>query len=622
MLARLGWIVRAPADAGLDAPGELCATISAARAAMVDFDACSGAEFNALAETVGSMGARLAQVRAQSDKLGLILDDRDEDRALSSAFELYKKSVDLAHSSIGIALLQEEQMRQIEDSLFVNRGRFSKNSLLFRLLVLSIRIEAARIDPEHRAMFAAVASEIDDMERALNATVESAFTELEAIVSETASGREQLQNVERSLHERAQQSIALLRGELARIKTSLQPCAEAGRRVDALLKEADAHTATLVTALQYQDIVRQQIEHVGQGFDDIAAHLAPPGGGRPDPVFLHHAAKVQQTQLKTSRDAIESAAARIVEAGGALLETGAALVREFVDMGRAADLVFLESRVGELFSRETENLVEIAGLSEQTNARITRLLERIEKSLKVFEDDIRGHEFNVLIVALNAQIAAARLPGAGALGRLAEEASLLAGNTASLTRDVGIQLGETLAQLRRIRAESAEARQAITREKDDLINGTKAVADKLGRLNRRIRDTSAEASAGFVEVYDRARAFLPTLRFPGLVATAYAPSEQTCERLLAATGGSAGDALGEEGSERLAAHRSRYTMHQERAVHAAVVAAAGATAVAASPADSAPETDNIDLFDEPPAEPIAAGDPGRAPPADDGVELF
>jgi len=578
------------------------------RRALLAFGDGSSGEFNAIGESLAGLSAGLTEVRIQATKLDSILQDHDEDRALSSAFELYKKSVDLAHGSIGLALSQEEQMEQMESRLLQDRRQFSQTAVMFRLLVLQIRTEAARIDEENRAIFVSVAEEIDRMARQMNATVETAFSQLEEIVKEAAAGREQLQNLKTDLNRSAQHSMQVLRTALEKIASGLKPCAAASSEISGLLAQTRSQTNDLVMSLQYQDIVRQQLEHVGQGFDDIALHLKPRGfRASIDLGYVHHAVRVQQIHLQGSRQSIDRAGRDIGRGCQALLETGAALVSGLAHLEKATDSVFRNSNVSELFKRETDNLVQIAGLSEETNRRISRLLARIEECVRVFSTDIRCHEFEVQLVALNAQIAAARVPNAGALVKLAEETANLSWHTASLTKAMTVQLGETMHRLQAIRMEATEVQQTVGREKAVIAADSIVVAAKLAALNQRIQHTSSEVTRNFGQAYRQMSDLLPTLTFPSLIASCYAPAEKLCERLLAVTAEFGSDEMGEEGSDRLAAHRGRYTMQQERDAHASAVDGTKSKTTS----DHTVALDAVEIFDTNPDD-LAAASESRA----------
>lgn len=610
------------------------------RAQLTEFGRRSGHELTALAESIMRLAAELAEVRVQAERLDHILHDQDEDCALAAAFELYKKSIDLTHSSIGLALTQESQLESIEGNLLRNRGQFQRSGLMFQILVMNLRTEAARVDPENRDIFTSVADDIAAMQRQMDRTVEVAFAQLEAIVSEAANGRSELKNLQQTLHGKAEHSRQALQAVLGQIKSGLAPCAARSSEVGRLLLLTRDQTAGLITALQYQDIVSQQLEHVGQGFEDIVLHLEPAGPKADvDLGYLHHAARVQQIHLRSSRKTIDEAGRQIGQGCQALLSTGAALVRGLTDLEQATNAVFNGIDAGAQFKDETENLLSIAGLSESTNSRIARLLERIEDSVRVFSTEISGHEFGVQLVALNAQIAAARVPQAGALNKLAEEIAHHSGDTAQLTRDMSAQLRETLARLQEIRAESMEVQAIVGRDKAAITGESILVAGKLAQLNERIRHGSSAVAREFGKAYAEVQGMSSALRFPSLIDSSYSPAESLCDCLLASCAPFAADTLSAEGADRLAAHHGRYTMQGERQAHAAVVASAPAAGSETGPGP----VDSIELFDPAPAgdPPAVSGTPaasnhhaspaapgeklvaaGTVPGADDGVELF
>ncbi len=620
-----GWVGRSSQVlSARRATRRLSPKIKEAQAALVTFDELSGKEFGALAEGLVPLDARLSDVREQAALLDHVLRDHDDDRALSSAFDLYKRSVDLAHASIGMALSQEEQMEQMESRLLHNRDSFAQSSLMFRVLVVGIRTEAARIDPENSAVFRGLADEIDYMANRMSQSVDDAFGQIEAIVSEASAGRVQLKALQADLHTRAQASVKLLRDELDKIKQGLAPCLETSDEVARLLEEARTQTSELITSMQYQDIVRQRLEHVSHGFDDLAGHLG--AGAGIDCGYVHQAAKVQQTHLNSSRQSIEEATGRLADGGRRLLDTGSALVSRLEAMERETKTVFLENRAHQLFRRETENLVAIASQSEQTNQRIQRLLERIEESVNVFFTDIRSHELEVVHVSLNSQIAAARVPDAGALSKLAEEIARLAAHTAGLTRAVGEQLNETLGGLRTIRAEADSVCQSINAEKAELASGAVVVGEKLARLNDNIQTKVGSVVRQFNTAYQAVERLLPRLQLVSLVGPAFAPSHALCEGMLAATAAFAEDGVGADGQERLATHRSRYTMRQEHEAHLAADAPAapgGIIVTSETGWEGTTDRDDIELFGDA-VEPPRKEKPAPVAPVsdDDGIELF
>lgn len=553
-------------------------------------------------------------VRTQAAQLDAILQDRDDDRALTSAFELYGRSVHLAHSSIDLALEQEQQMEQMQQGLLQKRDDFTRHSLLFRMLVMNIRTEAARIDADNQSIFNSVALDIEMMEQQMDETTGKAFTQIETMAKEASANRAQMESLNAELEVRAQQSTEVLRHELQKIKVSLLPCATASRRISDLIETARSQTGSLIVSLQYQDIVRQQLEHVTQGFDDISRHIPSAAAEHRtvDVGYLHHVTRVQQNHLSSARGSIEKTCRQLAENSEALLETGSRLSEHFQEMERCASAVLADSRVADLFEAETKHLAQIAHQSELTNQRITRLVERIEESVRVFSTEIVRLELEVKIVALNGQIAAARVPDAGALNKLSEQTAQLAEQTSLLTHAMNLQLGETLAELQRLRDRAKGGHADIARERTSLAEQSVAVSDKLSRLHHRIRQGSGKVATDFESAYREVNDLLDTLTFPKLIAYSFAPAEALCENLFTATAHFATATMSAVGQERLSAHRDRYTMHQERTAHAAALATCTPEKVEAS----APVAEFFDDFTPAGAasEPIPEADAKAKPP--------
>ena len=140
---------------------------------------------------------------------------------------------------------------------------------------------------------------------------------------------------------------------------------------------------------------------------------------------------------------------------------------------------------------------------------------------------------------------------------------------------------------------------------------------------------------------------LQRLCFPELIDSCFSPAEALCERLQRLTAVHAGAALEPAAAAKLASHRERYTMEEERRAHSAALGATAATAVplaanedmfgfpveaeptadqqaaAAEPAastlpDPAPEASTPGAGEPPAAQPPAAPKPDLGP----GIELF
>jgi len=630
---------------------ELLPGVEECRQALLDFGQETDTEFTELAKGLSELNSRFTSIREQSEALDNILHQRDKENVLATAYQVYKSSVDLVHSSMGIALSEQQQMAQVEIALTHAcrvREVFNRNNILLRIITMSIRMEASRVDPENQSIFLNVAAAIADIDDKIAKTTALAFGRIEQVITEARNERNALHGIEQSLQGRAQQSIDKLQQELTDYKTSLLPCADLSCKIGELFAQTGPLTLEIITSLQYQDIVRQQLEHVAAGFEDISNHLqeldkSSDSARQPELGFIHHAASVQQAHLDSSRAAIEKAGAEVSGGISQLLTIGGQLITHFTELEQAAQAAFSRSRIAELFKHEIHQLTLIADQSEKANEKISRLVERIDEVVRVFSQEISSHEFDVKIVSINAQIAAARMSTANALNKLAEESSHASNANAHATTDLTRELQTCLNQLQGIKNDADEFMRIVTEEKGDLETNANAVSARLASLGAQIGDRSSTVRREFASVHQEQSGLLDRLRFGALVKTCYDPAAQLCAKLREATHAFAlPEDLTEEGQRKLAAHQNRYTMEHENNIHSQALQNRAPTG------GSSAMGGDIDLFEDftppkneppavlldlPPAEPVSSPPPPaeNEPPgkpnqkkADfgDGIELF
>lgn len=589
--------------------------------ALLQFGRSSDKEFTALAQGLSQLNENLTGLRRHAAEFQQLLEDTGADRPIASAYEVYKRSVDIVHSSIGIASSEQVQMLGIETILRSACGasdKFRRNQLLLNLITMSIRMEAARMEPEHQAIFQNVGDAISDITRQITTSTEAAFQRIEAVIAETSVERGLLQGIERDLQVRAQSSIKTIQHELTALQAALVPCAEEGRGIAELFAQTAPQTLQTLSALQHQDIVRQQLEHVAAGFDDLHVHLDETSGANAATTklelgYIHHAAGVQQAHLRSARDEIEQATAEVVTGLQAILATGTTLVERLGAMETVSTAAFADFKIVGMFQKEISELARVADKSEETNGNISRLVGRIEQVVRVFAEEVGHHELGVSIVALNAQIAAARVPSADALSRLAEETSRVSNENAAVTRTLLAELQTGLVQLRGIKASADEFLGIVTVEKAELERGVETVTTKLTRLSTSVQADVVRVRRDFEAVQLGTRALLDGLRLTALIEQSFPPAENLCAKLLEVSGDHSDHTqLSEEATARLEAHRDRYTMQKENATHATVL-----TAPAVVPRSNA-KSPAASVTEEKASAPAAASAEGLG----DGIELF
>lgn len=598
--------------------------VEESQTALLDFGQETDAEFTELAQGLSELNTRFTSIREQAETLDNILHQRDEENILTIAYQVYKSSVDLVHSSMGIAISEQQQMGQVEvalDHACRVRETFTRNNLLLRIITMSIRMEASRVDPENQSIFLNVAAAIAAIDDKIAKTTDEAFGRIEQVIEEARNERNALHGLEQSLQGRAQQSIDKLQQELTEYKVSLIPCADLSCKVGELFAQTGPLTLEIITSLQYQDIVRQQLEHVSAGFKDISSHL----GGldqscesntqQPELGFLHHAACVQQAHLKSSRADIEKAGTEVSTGIGQMLSIGSQLITNFAEMEQAAQAAFSRSRISELFKNEIHQLTLIADQSEKANQKISRLVERIDEVVRVFSQEISSHEFEVKIVSLNAQIAAARMSSANALNKLAEESSLASETNAAATAELTRELQSCLNQLQGIKNDADEFMHIVTREKDELEVNANKVSQQLADLGAQIGDRSSNVRREFAAVHESQNELLGRLRFQTLINNSYDPAIKVCEKLCAATQSFAlPEDLTVEGLRKLNAHQNRYTMERENELHSHAL---GKNSLPMKAPLSSTSAGDIDLFDTVTPEKPAPTEPVQTVPTDD-----
>lgn len=607
------------------------------RAALLHFGQQSDQEFTALARELARFGGELADLRRQAGRLSAVVEDRDEDRALSAAYALYKSSVDLVHASLGVAVSEQEQMQAVEQQLLHtcrSRSHFERSDMMLRILTLNLRMESARLEPEQRGVFLNVAANIGEIAEKVLASSRQAFTRIEATVHEAAAERGELRQLEETLHRRAHHSVETIFRELERLRVALAPCGEKNHAIEERLEQTTPITTRMLLALQHQDIVRQKLEHIATGFGDIGQRLPDAlRGPGPAGAFVLQAAAVQHAQLRAARAEIEQAGAEVTGGMAQLLEHGQTLLTDYTALEQAVCGAFADCRLADLYRDQITDLAEIAAQGQTTNEKVARSVARIEEIVRVFSQEIARQEFDVKIVALNAQIAAARMSSAGALNKLSEECSRVSAEIGAITEALAAELDGVLQSLHQISGQAASFLSIVSREKQALESGAVTVSEQLRHLGEQIQGDAARTGQQFAKLFGETTALLGRLHFPELIAASFGPAEELCLSLQQTMAASAGQPLDTAAAAILAAHRERYTMEEERRAHAAAL---GTTAASAAPVaavelfDFAPAAESAPDAPAPAADPAAGAAPGTEspPPAapkpdlGPGIELF
>lgn len=540
-----------------------------ARDGMAEFGRLTDQQFTALAKNLGGLNEQFGVMKRELEVLDDVLHDRDQTHAVGAARALCKNSIELVHASLGVAHTIREQMARVDAGLqrtCAMREDFDKSFLLLRTVAMGFRVEAARVDSEFQGVFANVAAAISDIDHRIAASTRGAFAQIDQLLAESAEERMTVTTGEAGSFAGAQAAIDAVRHDLDALQAALAPISQATEQIAAEVDKSGPVVLQVLQALQYQDIVRQRLEHVSEGLADIeqAAQRAA-GHECRELAYFGHAARIQLSQLESARSEIGRAGDEVTRGLCGLRDLGRAILGQLNELETRSGHALGSEAMVAMFTREIGHLARIAEASEHASRRVASLVERIGSVITVFSEEIEKQVREVKLVALNAQVAAARLPCAGALEKLAEETTHISRANATISHGLARSLRETLECLKGIRAEADEFLVAVGAEKAIIERGAGEIGDALRHHTDDVRRMSAQVRQHFDHVQQQLEQTLGGIDFSGQIDACFAPAEALCRELEEQAGEDVLETIPQDG--RLESHAARYTMEKERETH-------------------------------------------------------
>lgn len=440
-----------------------------------------------------------------------------------------------------------------------------RNLAYLRVFAINIKITAGGI-AEAGSEFGMFAQEIYDR-------IELGRTELQAFDGELAALQDSLDRAiaqEGALAEHCDGLLPAVPNGLIASSTEIarhhQQVSQAAAEVGALARAVQKKVGQALAALQVGDSTRQRVEHVQEALTLLASAEVPaPERGRLE-AFVH---ALLAAQLRAAAADFHRDADRIAQnMGGIAGDAGEILRLRDLAFGRADDgqgfLKRMEGHVAQaldLVGHLDRADLEAAGLGRAAATAASDLDARIA-SLQVIKTDVQQ-------MALNTTLKCARIGDAGKpLAVIAVELRVHAGHLETSAQDVLSALG-TL---------SEGARGLST----DAAGGVAAAA--LFEAAARLRRAGDAAEADLADLARQGEAVVEGLRNAArrldLKQEIGAVLDEAAGTLAALSANAAPTAaeLGPAGSALLARIADRYTMVQEREVHAGLTAGLAAAA--------------------------------------------
>jgi len=356
---------------------------------------------------------------------------------------------------------------------------------------------------------------------------------------------------------------------LSSLKERWAHAAEAGAAADAAVRGIVAQIGKIVVATQYQDITRQQIEHISDALDEIRREFDDAGNAQPTcetelAGFVGHAGLVQCRQMDVVADEVDKASKTIVEGMRRILDGAGSLAR----CQRMA-----ESSGDDLVEAFRNDIRSVTGLDEAGSAISDELATWTGPNVQMlseFAAESRRYSADIRLAAINAQVHACRAHRGEVLEvlasrlRSAADASLGIIDQMSRVRvDIIRDLSGDLDQLRHAAiAEGNELRQEIGR-----------VTAMLEQVQTDVRRKAAELTSLHKKLTEDTQMTISQTDLQGTVVSPVLRAKSAIEALVGSL------ELDEQARSdstvrgRIAALRQSYTVERERNVHDVVAKA-------------------------------------------------
>ncbi len=348
---------------------------------------------------------------------------------LSESINSLEKIIDELSDSISISKDKLTQSRKSITEINENIELISERIENFngfikrlRMLGLSTKIESARIGQTSNG-FQNLAGNVESLSNKIETKTKSIHSKsngLLKLISEVSEKAVQLHdqnnNVERNSFEKIKQNISLFSKKIIDAKNNSEDITKYSSQIAKIL-------SGLISSFQYQDISKQQIDHVCSALKGIEKenHTKAENFGEWTST-AYNVFSIQYAQTQNTRDEFLRATGDMIRKLKEIHELMSSLQKmnaELLDINDGKHNSFISSiEVGieditAILKKNTDGVNEIIGLLKKVNDTVN-LLSSFVNEVEDIDEDIE-------LISMNAQIKAARLGGEGAaLGVLAQ----------------------------------------------------------------------------------------------------------------------------------------------------------------------------------------------------------
>ena len=495
----------------------------------------------------------------------------DEIEALKKL--LNKVSDQLDESEKGLAdtykILQIilEHLRTMEKPFTSFRG-IVKN---LKVLGISTKIESARLASGDNG-FITLAHDVEnlaDIIASKSAHILEKLNSLEVLIEDMLSRVLVEEDQERA---KAKDIVEGIISDMSALNERRDLSGKTMLRIEKKAREIESWVGEMVASLQFHDITRQQVDHVGEVLQDWSAKLKTmdmDGDANGNSIIIADICELQSHQLENSRKEFNLAVKGAMRNLGEIVEKIRNISNDISGVLRrsgAGGKTFFDELKGDV-AAIIASLRETAKAVEDLSAGIQSVVGTLN-TLTAFVDEIEEIGTEIELIALNARIKAAHTGEEGAaLGVLAEEVKNLSVHGRRQSTDISRGLQEIGALAVDLNVGTNYTKDAAIQETEDTVmemdrligsfeKTDSEVAPMLGLMEKESEKlaSSIESFLEGITIHERATAILDrsitTLNETGREARLKFPGLKTKEQ-----------------TDYLRDVEKRYTMHRERNIH-------------------------------------------------------
>jgi chemotaxis regulatin CheY-phosphate phosphatase CheZ len=448
-------------------------------------------------------------------------------------------------------------------AILTTYGELTRALFPFKPLTMGFRIETARLQEEEARRFLDLTATITRAHVQALRSVEQYFAELTRILKffETMGAR--LGRYSGRLEQELTHTRTSLDGHLNALKDRWSHAAETGAAADAAGRDIVAQIGKIIVATQYQDITRQQLQHIWEALDEIRKEF---GDVRHVPAqragalagFARQAGLVQCRQLDVAAGAVDKANCTIIEGMQHILESAGRLSQcPGTSDSPGTDLV-------DAFRNDIQSMTKLDETGAAIGDELAAWIGPAVKMLLEFGAEIRCYSVGIRLAAINAQILACRAEHGEVLEVLASRLRLAADASLGIIDEMSRVLADII---RDLDGDLNQSRIAAVQEGHELCQEAAQVMALLEQVQKDVRQKTGDLTSLYKKLTKDTQTTIAQTDLQGAVVGPVREVKSALETMV-------GSLQTDEGAEpdtivgsRIAALRKGYTMDSERDAH-------------------------------------------------------